>query len=510
MREREKIVQQAFLDDEEQVLKKLQEIYSQSLKEVTRNSIILQEQIEKIRKKYEFVTDEKQRALLESQERSKIYQKRYQDALNKQISSILQKLHKEEYKTVESYLNDCYDKGFVGTIYSMQEYGIPLVIPIDQRKIVQAVQVDSKISKGLYRRLGEDVDLLKKRITSQISRGFAMGMNYDQMAQQLFWQTRIGYNNAARITRTEGHRVQQKSTMDACYAARECGADVVKQWDATMDSSTRESHQMLDGQIRELDEKFSNGLMYPGDPSGSAAEVINCRCILLQRARWAMDQEELNRLKKKASFYGLDKETEFDQFRKKYLEACEKEQSKRKYQHQETVINKKVIDSAEYRRKFDQVSDNKKVNRNIWKMAKEMLEHRSGTKYEDLAFIDYLTGKSEMNKEFDKENKAKPSKAMTTMIQNADHGTIIAIHNHPGSSVPSISDLMVCVKRGYKFGLVVCHDGKIYKYYVQKEKFNPVIANAALDKLEVEGYNSNVEKMFEDAGVGMEVLQESG
>ena len=330
MREREKIVQQAFLDDEEQVLKKLQEIYSQSLKEVTRNSIILQEQIEKIREKYESVTDEKQRAVLESQERSKIYQKRYQDALNKQISGILQKMHEKEYKTVESYLNDCYDKGFVGTIYSMQEYGIPLVIPIDQKKIVQAVQVDSKISKGLYRRLGEDVDLLKKRITSQISRGFAMGMNYDQMAQQLSWQTRIGYNNAARITRTEGHRVQQKSTMDACYAARERGAYVVKQWDATMDSSTRESHQMLDGQIRELDEKFSNGLMYPGDPSGSAAEVINCRCILLQRARWAMDQEELDRLKERASFYGLDKEAEFDQFRKKYLKACEQEQSKRK------------------------------------------------------------------------------------------------------------------------------------------------------------------------------------
>lgn len=105
--------------------------------------------------------------------------------------------------------------------------------------------------------------------------------------------------------------------------ARERGADVVKQWDATMDANTRESHQMVDGEIRELDEKFSNGLMYPGDPSGNAAEVINCRCILLQRAKWALDQKELDRLKERASFYGLDKTKSFDEFNKKYIGTVE-------------------------------------------------------------------------------------------------------------------------------------------------------------------------------------------
>ena len=31
--------------------------------------------------------------------------------------------------------------------------------------------------------------------------------------------------------------------------------------------------------------------MYPGDPSGRAEEVINCRCALLQRARWALGND---------------------------------------------------------------------------------------------------------------------------------------------------------------------------------------------------------------------------
>ena len=98
------------------------------------------------------------------------------------------------------------------------------------------------------------------------------------------------------------------------------------------------------------------------------------------------------------------------------------------------------------------------------------------------------------------------NKQMKQLLEESEPETIIAIHNHPGSSVPSLADLMTCVNRGYYFGLVACHDGKVYKYWVDKAKFNPAIANAALDKLEIEGYNYDIEKMFADAGVIMEVL----
>ena len=63
-------------------------------------------------------------------------------------------------------------------------------------------------------------------------------------------------NNGIRIARTEGHRIQVASNLDAMQAAKERGADVVKQWDATLDETTRERHRELDGQIREIDEDF--------------------------------------------------------------------------------------------------------------------------------------------------------------------------------------------------------------------------------------------------------------
>lgn len=38
-------------------------------------------------------------------------------------------------------------------------------------------------------------------------------------------------NNAYRIARTEGHRIQNQSAMDAASHAKDNGADVVKQRD---------------------------------------------------------------------------------------------------------------------------------------------------------------------------------------------------------------------------------------------------------------------------------------
>lgn len=309
MNRRQKLVQAQFLNDEEAVIKRLKTVYNKSLedingkvKELDSSIAVLQKAYESIDgdeigalaasvlgKKVNTMTPEEAQETIKSMLQSKVYQKKYQTALKKQVDDIYDKMHDEEFKTVANYLDKCYESGFVGAMYDLNGQGIPLCFPLDQEAMVRAVQLDSKISQGLYTRLGEDVTVLKKKITAQVSRGIATGMSYQQVAQQLAGYTNIGFNNAVRIARTEGHRIQCQSGMDACYKAKEKGADVLKQWDAYLDSRTRESHAKLHGEVRELDERFSNGLRYPGDPTGRAAEVINCRCALLQRARWALD-----------------------------------------------------------------------------------------------------------------------------------------------------------------------------------------------------------------------------
>lgn len=319
MNKRQKIVQQAFLDDEEKVINKLKNQYSHSLKEITKKAENLQKDIERLDTLAKLSIDDEEKEKILSQRRSKVYQKKYQESLKKQVSDILDNMHENEFTTVSEYLDKCYEQGFLGTMYDLQGQGIPLCFPLDQEAMVRAVQLDSKISQGLYKRLGEDVSVLKKKIAAQVLRGISIGMTFPQIAKQLSGVTNIGFNNAVRIARTEGHRIQCQSGMDACYKAKDKGADVVKQWDSTLDAKTRDSHVAVDGEIRELDKPFSNGLMFAGDPHGSAAEVVNCRCALLQRARWAVGGSftKMNNFTKQIETF--ESPEDYDEFKKAFF-----------------------------------------------------------------------------------------------------------------------------------------------------------------------------------------------
>ena len=301
MNKRQKLVQQRFLNNEEEVTKALEKTYETALADVNKKIKNLQLDIDGIQGQLDvwedFGGDEAEKEQLQSMLQSKIYQKRYQESIQGQLDDVLDKMHTESYKTVDAYLNGCYDEAYIGAFYDMHGQGVPVIAPIDQESVVRAVQIDSKISNGLYSRLGEDVAGLKKTITAEVSRGIANGSTYAQVAQQISFKMVGAYEDrpggalyrALTIARTEGGRIQSQSAMDACYKARDIGADVLKEWDSTLDGDTRPSHRTVDGEIRELDEPFSNGLDYPRDPSGGAAEVVNCRCALLQRARWAIE-----------------------------------------------------------------------------------------------------------------------------------------------------------------------------------------------------------------------------
>lgn len=54
-----------------------------------------------------------------------------------------------------------------------------------------------------------------------------------------------------------------------------------KQWVTSKDDQVRDSHQEVDEEEVNIDENFSNGLRFPGDPTGDGGEIINCRCALM-------------------------------------------------------------------------------------------------------------------------------------------------------------------------------------------------------------------------------------
>lgn len=304
MYKHEKEIIQAQLDKEKAVLKELEHEYSAALKQINEKIMILQ-------------SDELTQ--------SRIYQLQYQKALKGQVEAILEKLHADEYSTIQQYLSDSYSDSFIAAMYSFHKQKVPIILPIDKKAAVKAVLTDSKIKGSLYEALGINVDAMKKSIRQEITRGIASGLSYSDIIRNLRNATKAPLANAKTIVRTEGHRIQQASTEDARQGAKANGADVVKMWDATMDGATRPTHQRLDGQIKETHEPFEHGskkAMYPGD-FGDPAEDCNCRCVALTRARWALDEDELETLKARAEYFGLDKTDSFEEFKGKYLKAVE-------------------------------------------------------------------------------------------------------------------------------------------------------------------------------------------
>lgn len=355
-------VQQSLLDSEEAAIKELEKQYAAALKDINDKVKLFQADIDLLDQALsQDGLDDATKALLQSQKRSKVYQQNYQKALKGQVSGILDKMHGDNYATIEKYLNGCYETGFIGTMYDIAGQNIQLVVPIDQAAVVKAILTDSKVSNGLYNALGVDVAKLKKTITQEISRGIASGLTYRDIARNIGNVSGAPLSRAKTIARTEGHRIQQTSARDAQYSAKAKGADIVKQWDAALDGRTRDSHRMVDGEIRELDEKFSNGLMFPGDPSGGAAEVVNCRCVALTRARWALDEEELNTLKDRAAYYGLDKTKNFEEYKQKYLTAAEAPI----VQNTAFTPAKTIEEAEEYAKKFVDTKYQSKYSGNI-------------------------------------------------------------------------------------------------------------------------------------------------
>jgi len=84
------------------------------------------------------------------------------------------------------------------------------------------------------------------------------------------------------IARTETMAALNQPGIEAMQQAIDAGAvkaeTVTKTWHTARDPRVRDSHAAIDRQVVGINGVFSNGLSYPGDPAGGAAEVANCRC----------------------------------------------------------------------------------------------------------------------------------------------------------------------------------------------------------------------------------------
>jgi HK97 family phage portal protein len=152
-----------------------------------------------------------------------------------------------------------------------QDYTLKFSQPINQTSLDSIHAVLAQAQKE-----GWSVPTMQKNMTTL----FQQWMDGDLSADDFEWfSQRMPPNRTELIARTETTRINAAGTQ----ALGESWGVKKKQWLATEDGRTRDSHASADGQEVDMTETFSVGgykMMHPGDTSLGApvSEIANCRC----------------------------------------------------------------------------------------------------------------------------------------------------------------------------------------------------------------------------------------
>lgn len=124
----------------------------------------------------------------------------------------------------------------------------------------------------------------RKKINSALTQGILQGESIPKISKRLQGVADMNKHAAVRNARTLTTGAENGGRLEKYYEAQEMGIPIMKKWESTLDNRTRASHVDIDGEVREINEEFSNGLDYPGAP-GAPEEVYNCRCTMVSEIK---------------------------------------------------------------------------------------------------------------------------------------------------------------------------------------------------------------------------------
>ena len=138
-----------------------------------------------------------------------------------------------------------------------------------------------------YKKLDPNVDVPwnMRKVNSEVLQGILTGESIPKIADRMAKVTNANRVGAVRTARTLVTGAENHGRWDGIRRMEANGIIVEKEWLATFDKRTRDSHAALNGETAAVDVPFSNGLLYPGDPNGAPSEVYNCRCTMLTNVK---------------------------------------------------------------------------------------------------------------------------------------------------------------------------------------------------------------------------------
>ena len=209
--------------------------------------------------------------------------------LNK-ISDLITLRKQEYYDILFKYCKIQYDRSRRRTerLFNQQLEQMSIKSDINITTLSSLFKPDPAIKYNLNNKIfvasEHTLNRVDKLVMTNLSESYEQGLGIEEAKNRLT----VKYNGlkgweAQRIARTEINSAQN----DACFDMYDELGCEYHQWWTAQDERVRNGskgtadHTILHGKIVRVGTKFSNGLMYPGDRTGSIKEWINCRCTTI-------------------------------------------------------------------------------------------------------------------------------------------------------------------------------------------------------------------------------------
>lgn len=270
--------QGAILSDERarRLMRRLEETYNEAYLQAIENN-------KKAIEKYASLTDEALKDL--TPEARKLKREAFKreiartKALSESIAAEIANAGKTAAAIIQGEMTSLYGLNYDWAAYDIQrQSGLDLSFAqYDRNQLTVLMQENqSPFTEIAYKKMGKDADIVR-RLQNQFMQGIMLGESQQKLIRRIKAVTGQSTSQAKRVAQTERNRVQSQARNQAIHEAAEMGLGMQKQWLARR-VRTRDLHADSDLEIVAHDEKFNNGLQFPGDPNGKAANVINCFC----------------------------------------------------------------------------------------------------------------------------------------------------------------------------------------------------------------------------------------
>ena len=415
------------------------------------------------------------------------------EALKLQVQQQVEIVFGNQLDGIDKAMRAVYSAGYLHTAFEIQKgTGVGYTLAAFNQTLIDKIlnRPWAPDGKNFSDRVWSNKQKLINELNTTLTQGIILGKDPGKIINAMSKKLDVSKTAAGRLVMTESAAFASRGQED-CF--KELG---VEEYEivATLDSHTSEICQDMDGKVFKMSER-QIGVNAP-------PFHVNCRTTTVPyfNDEWNKNAERAARDENGDIYYVPDDMT-YKEWDLKFVE------NERGYKgiERSTQINRKIIYSNDYDKKFENLNENNEVTRVAKKECRKALKHRSGTHFEDLIFINPNTMEVLSRTDYNKKKEVKASKRMLKMLHNSLPDTIIAIHNHPESTLPSFSDLMLAYNRRYKYGLIACHNGDIYKYSVSRalNQFDKITYENRFDKFYDKKYSnikkySSIEEFFTD------------